>query len=101
MSGFSLLMLLIFIFKKLLHLGHQVAQLVKLMTSAQVVDLTACEFKSHVGLWADSSEPGACFAFCVSLSFCPSVACTLTLSLCLSKINNHLKNIAFYVTRNI
>ena len=30
-------------------------------------DLTVCEFKSHVGLCADSSEPGACFGFCLSL----------------------------------
>ena len=27
-----------------------------------------CEFESRVGLCADSSEPGACFRFCVSLS---------------------------------
>ena len=30
--------------------------------------LTVCEFKPRVGLCADSSEPGACFGFCVSLS---------------------------------
>ena len=35
-------------------------------------DLAVCEFKSHVRLCADSSEPGACFRFCVSLSLCPS-----------------------------
>ena len=28
-------------------------------------DLAVCEFKPHVGLCADSSEPGACFGFCV------------------------------------
>ena len=31
-------------------------------------DLTAPEFKPHVRLCADSSEPGACFRFRVSLS---------------------------------
>ena len=31
-------------------------------------DLTVCEFEPRVGLCADSSEPGACFGFCVSLS---------------------------------
>ena len=30
------------------------------------------EFEPRVGLWADGSEPGACFRFCVSLSLCPS-----------------------------
>ena len=46
-----------------------------------------------VGLCADSSEPGACFGFCVSLSLCPSSTCTHSLSLSLSKINKHLKKI--------
>ena len=27
-------------------------------------DLTVREFEPRVGLWADSSEPGACFGFC-------------------------------------
>ena len=40
-----------------------------------------------MGLWADGSEPGACFPFCVSLSLCPSPAHSLSLSL--SKINKH------------
>ena len=31
-------------------------------------DLTVCEFEPRVGLCAHSSEPGACFGFCVSLS---------------------------------
>ena len=35
-------------------------------------DLTVCEFKPCVRLWADSSEFGACSRFCVSLSLCPS-----------------------------
>ena len=43
--------------------------------------LTACEFKPPVGLGADSSEPGACFGFCVSLSLCPFPAHALSVSL--------------------
>ena len=35
-------------------------------------DLAVREFKPRIGLWADGSEPGACFRFCVSLSLCPS-----------------------------
>ena len=31
-------------------------------------DLAVCEFEPHVGLCADSSEPGACSRFCVPLS---------------------------------
>ena len=34
--------------------------------------ISQCEFKPCVGLCADSSEPGACFGFYVSLSLCPS-----------------------------
>ena len=37
------------------------------------------EFKPCVGLCADSSEPGVRFGFCVSLSLCPSLACTFSL----------------------
>ena len=54
-------------------------------------DLTVCEFKPHVGFCADSSEPGACFGFSVSLSLCPSPAHSLSLSV--SKINKTLKKI--------
>ena len=36
------------------------------------------EFKPHVGLCADSSEPGPCLGFCVSLSLCPSPTGTLS-----------------------
>ena len=43
-------------------------------------DLTDPEFEPHVGLCADSSEPGACFGFCVFLSLCPSSAHALSLS---------------------
>ena len=48
-------------------------------------DLTIREFEPHVGLCVDSSEPGACFGFCVSLSLCSPL-----LALCLSKINEDL-----------
>ena len=43
-------------------------------------DLAAREFKPHVGFCADSSEPGACFGFHVSLYLCPSPVLTLSLS---------------------
>ena len=40
-------------------------------------DLAVSEFGPHVSvrLCADSSEPGACFRFCVSFSLCPSPMC--------------------------
>ena len=44
-------------------------------------DLLVLEFKTHIGLHADSSEPGACFGFCVSFALCPSPICVLSLSL--------------------
>ena len=44
-------------------------------------------FETRVGLCADGSGPGACFAFRVSLSLCPSPAHALFLSV--SKINKH------------
>ena len=52
-----------------------------------------CEFKPRVGLCADSSEPGACFGFCVcvSLSALPLLILCLCLCLSVSKINKHLK----------
>ena len=43
-------------------------------------DLTVCEFEPRVGLCADSSEPGACFGFCVSLSGLPLLMLALSLS---------------------
>ena len=46
-------------------------------------DLAVRGFEPHVGLWADGSEPGACFRFCVSLALCPSPARALSLSLSL------------------
>ena len=50
-------------------------------------DLTVHGFKLHIGLRADSSEPGACFRFCVSLSLSasPLLVCSLSLSLPLSQ----------------
>ena len=56
------------------------AQLVKHPTGGSGRDLTVCEFEPRVGLCADSTEPGACFGFCVSLSLCLSLACALSLS---------------------
>ena len=50
-------------------------------------DLTVCEFEPHIGLCADSLEPGTCFGFCASLSLCPSPAHALSLSV--SKVNKH------------
>ena len=44
-------------------------------------DLAVCEFQPRIGLCADSSEPGARFGFCVSLSLCPSPTHALSLSL--------------------
>ena len=43
-------------------------------------DLAVREFEPRVRLWADGSEPGACFRFCVSLSFWPSPVHALSLS---------------------
>ena len=48
-------------------------------------DLAVREFEPHIRLWADGSEPGACFRFCVSLSLCPSPVHALSLSV--PKIN--------------
>ena len=48
-------------------------------------DLTVRRFGPRVGLCADSSEPGACFRFCVSLSLCLFPSHTLSLSLSLSQ----------------
>ena len=43
-------------------------------------DLTVCGFEPRFGLCADSSEPGACFEFCVSLSLSAPSLLTLSLS---------------------
>ena len=63
-------------FHKMSHLnsvgwGAWVAQLVKRLTSAQVM--------ISAGLCADSSQPGTFFEFCVSLSLCPARGLSLTL----------------------
>ena len=42
--------------------------------------LNVCEFEPHVRLCADSSEPGACFRFCVCVSLSPSLTHALPLS---------------------
>ena len=45
-------------------------------------DLAVREFEPRIGLWADGSEPGACFGFyvCVSLSVPPPLTLWLSLS---------------------
>ena len=48
-------------------------------------DLKVCEFRPRVGLCADSSEPGASFRFCVSLSLCAPPLLVLVLSFSLSQ----------------
>ena len=48
-------------------------------------DLAVREFEPHIGLWADSSEPGACFKFYVTLSL--SAPSLLTLCLKNNKIS--------------
>ena len=42
---------------------------------------TVHEFEPHIGLCVVSSEPGACFSFCVSLSLFPFPTSSLSLSL--------------------
>ena len=67
--------------------GAWVAQSVKCPTSAQVMISQFVNSGPHVGLCANSSEPGDCFGFCVS-SLCPSL---LPLSVSLSKMNKNIK----------
>ena len=52
-------------------------------------DLIGCGLEPHIRLCANSSEPGACFGFCVSLSLCPSP--NRALCVCLSLKNKHNK----------
>ena len=59
------------------HLGSSVAWATNFGSGH---DLTVCEFKPCVEFCTDSSDPGACFWFCVSLSFCPSPTHALSLS---------------------
>ena len=54
-------------------------------------DLAVREFEPRVGLCADSSEPGACFRFCVSLSLTLPRSCSASLSV--SKINKRQRNL--------
>ena len=44
-------------------------------------DLAVRELEPRIGLYADCSEPGACFRFCVSLSAPPLLTFCLSLSL--------------------
>ena len=74
------------------------AQSVKPPTLAQVM-ISRSVSSSPVSGCADSSEPGACFGFCVSLSLCLSPA--RALSLLLSKINNIYIIIYNYIEHNI
>ena len=62
-------------------------------------DLTAYEFAPHVQLCADSSEPGACFGVCISLSLSASHPSPTLHSVSLSKINIYkvfLKSSKYY-----
>ena len=66
--------------------GTWVAQLVKHPTMAQdMISRFVSSSPASGSVLADSSETGACFRFCVSLSLCPSPAHALSLSV--SKIN--------------
>ena len=73
------------------------AQLVKHLTVdlSSGHDLTVREFEPHVGLCTDSSEPGACFGFCLplSLSVPPLLTLCLSVSLSLSLSLKNKKNI--------
>ena len=61
--------------------GAWVAQSVKRLTSAQVMISWLVGSQAHVRLCADSSEPGVCFGFCVSVCLCLSPAHALSVSL--------------------
>ena len=63
------------------------AQSVKRPTSAQVTISRSVSSSPRVGLCADSSEPGACCGFRVSLSPCPSLIHAMSVS----EINKYLK----------
>ena len=63
------------------------AQLIERLTTAQVMISWFVGSSPARGLCPDSSEPGPCFGFFVSLSLCPSPAHALSLS----KLNKHKK----------
>ena len=42
-------------------------------------DLAVREFELRVGLWADGSEPGACFRLCLPLSLPLPHSCSVSL----------------------
>ena len=72
--------------------GACVAQSVERPTSAQdMISRFMSENQPCIRLCSDSSEPGACFRFCVSFSLCPSPACALSLFLSLS-LNDKIKS---------
>ena len=73
------------IFKTGLILGHLGGSVGEASNFGSGHDLSVGGFEPRVGLCADSSEPGACFGFCVSLSLSPP----LSLPLPPSKINKH------------
>ena len=60
--------------------GAWVTQSVKRPDFGSGHDLEVREFKPHIGLRADTSEPAACFRFCVPLSL-PLSPLTLCVSL--------------------
>ena len=70
--------------RKTAALGTWVAQLVKRLTSAQVMFARSVSWSPASGSVL-TAQPGACFRFCVSLSLCPFPAHTHTLSLSLSR----------------
>ena len=73
------------------HWGTCVAQLVKRLTSVQVMS-SVCGFEPSVRLCAGSWEPGACLFLCVCVSLCPSPVHALSLSKIIS-IEKKIKNL--------
>ena len=66
-------------------MGHPGGSISEVSEFGSGHDLTARESERHrIRLCADSSEPGACFVFCVSFSLCSSPTCALPVSLCVS-----------------
>ena len=57
-------------------------------------NLTVLGFETHIGLCADSSEPGICFRFCVCLSLCPYPACARVGTRSLSKRKKKKKELS-------